>query len=112
MIDQPQEYYEKRGKHYVKIDYCGVPTEGVWYHGRRQYGTYHRKVTSVKLADITPVHLTRAQLAPAEVVLRKLLSESLAVNAYMFRDKWAFDDLIDAVLDALSESLAERKTLE
>lgn len=112
MIDQPQEYYEKRGKHYVRIDYRGVPTEGIWYHGRRQYGTYHRKVTSVKLADIQPVHLTRAQLVPAEMSLRSLLSEALAVNAYMFRDKWAFDDLIDAVLDTLAESLAERKTTE
>lgn len=107
MLDQPAEYYEKHGKHYVRIDYAGIPCEGLWYHGRRGFGTYHRKVTSTKMADITPLDLTRGQLAPAEVAMRQVLSQMLAVNAYMFRDKWAFDEVIEATLDALAQELAK-----
>lgn len=105
MLDQPAEYYEKRGKDYVRIHYVGVPSEGLWYHARRGFGTYHAKVTSKKLADLTLVDLTRGQLKPAEDAMRKVLTQALYVNAYMFKDKWAFDDVIDATLDALARSL-------
>lgn len=106
MLDSPAEYYEKRGKHYVRISYVGVPCDGLWYHAKRGYGTYHAKVTSKKLADLTPVDLTRGQLKPAEDAMRKVLTQALYVNAYMFKDKWAFDDVINATLDALARSLA------
>jgi len=107
MLDSPAEYYEKHGKHYVRIDYPGIPTEGLWYHGRRGFGTYHRKVTSKKLAEITPLDLTRGQLAVAEHAMREVLTKALAINAYMFRDKWAFDEVIEATLEALAQELAK-----